>query len=94
MSSQEPINLTPFPELPNNTSGKGGGDGWVETRWVMRGKKRHGPYLYHCWREGGKRRCRYLGKGAVQIQTGGQPDTQPDPCESLKAVSPPLSSPK
>ena len=48
------------PGMPN----KGRGSGWLERRWVRDGKsgKVYGPYLYWCWREGKKRRARYLGK--------------------------------
>ncbi|MEM6590487.1 MAG: hypothetical protein AAF651_01345 [Cyanobacteria bacterium P01_C01_bin.73] len=39
--------------------------GHIETKYIPRGNKRHGPYLYLRYWQGGRLRSKYLGK-AVQ----------------------------
>lgn len=36
--------------------------GWIEHQYKSSGGKRYGPYEYECWREGGKKKSRYLGR--------------------------------
>ncbi len=36
--------------------------GHIETKYIPRGNKRHGPYLYLRYWQGGKLRSKYLGK--------------------------------
>jgi len=39
-----------------------GARGHIETKYIPRGNKRHGPYLYLRYWQGGKLRSKYLGK--------------------------------
>lgn len=39
---------------------------WIEYKWIRRGSKLCGPYLYQRWREGNKQRSKYLGKALTQ----------------------------
>ncbi len=39
-----------------------GGRGHIETKYIPRGNKRHGPYLYLRYWQDGKLRSKYLGK--------------------------------
>jgi hypothetical protein len=39
------------------------GSGWLEWRWVAKPSGRQfGPYVYFRWREGGRKRTKYVGK--------------------------------
>lgn len=39
------------------------GSGWLEWRWVVKPSGRQfGPYVYYRWREGGRKRTKYVGK--------------------------------
>ena len=44
------------------------GAGWLEWRWIAKPSGRQfGPYVYYRWREGGRKRTRYVGKVGVPI---------------------------
>ncbi|MDB9529634.1 hypothetical protein PN498_26825 [Oscillatoria sp. CS-180] len=43
-------------------SAKKGGRGHIEEKYIQRGNKRHGPYLYLRYWQEGKLRSKYLGK--------------------------------
>jgi hypothetical protein len=46
-----------------NTFGRSLGAGWLEWRWVSkRSGRKFGPYVYYRWREGGRKRTKYVGK--------------------------------
>lgn len=49
--------------LPEKASRKAA-SGHIETKYIPRGNKRHGPYLYLRYWQGGKLRSKYLGKGS------------------------------
>ena len=36
--------------------------GWIEHQYKSSHGKRYGPYEYECWREGGKKKSRYIGR--------------------------------
>lgn len=36
-----------------------------ELKWIPRGKKLHGPYIYARWWEDGKHKSKYLGKAQI-----------------------------
>jgi hypothetical protein len=55
------VNSTPSPSSSN--AAIAGTQGWIETYYIKRGEKEYGPYRRHCWREGGKKRHKYLGGG-------------------------------
>jgi hypothetical protein len=39
------------------------GSGWLEWRWVAKPSGRQfGPYMYYRWREGRRKRTKYVGK--------------------------------
>ncbi len=39
------------------------GAGWLEWRWVSKPSgRKFGPYVYYRWREGGRKRTKYVGK--------------------------------
>jgi hypothetical protein len=41
------------------------GSGWLEWRWVAKPSgRKFGPYVYYRWREGGRKRTKYVGKAA------------------------------
>lgn len=39
--------------------------GWFELKFITVRGRRYGPYLYYRWREGGRKRSRYKGKGGI-----------------------------
>ena len=46
---------------------------WLEEKWIKRGDKHHGPYLYIRWRDGGKLRSKYLGKSVAKLKPSPDP---------------------
>ncbi len=49
-------------EISSGEGGRKPAKGHIETKYIPRGNKRHGPYLYLRYWQGGKLRSKYLGK--------------------------------
>jgi hypothetical protein len=54
------------------------GSGWLEWRWVEKPSgKKFGPYVYYRWRDGGRKRTKYVGKVGRIPHDGGYPVPTP-----------------
>lgn len=69
----EPPQEPPEPELDKDGTQeeavqplKQGSRGHIEAKYIPRGNKKHGPYLYLRYWRGGKLRSKYLGKAQKQ----------------------------
>lgn len=46
----------------------------LEYKWIRRGEKLHGPYLYLRWRENGRQRSQYIGKALCDPRLAKPPE--------------------
>jgi hypothetical protein len=60
---ERPEPADPMAVAEASGAGRDAANGWVETYYIKRKGKEYGPYRRHCWREGGKKRHKYLGGG-------------------------------
>lgn len=59
-----PVKTAKTPNEPSSRATETKGETWIEKRYIKRGEKDYGPYLYKRWRDGaGHKRSKYLGKG-------------------------------